>query len=376
MAHFKANLLVQFSVVSFVIMVILAVVISVMLSSKLDQAVELIKYNNAAMLMGIEVKPTDAISIESITREVINLRWVTYWVIGGGFVILYVGLVSIVWRGWATINRQRRQLQSVNAELATSVGDLRGSNERLHVEIAERRLLEEQLQHRNIELAAVNDELEAFSYSVSHDLRAPLRSIDGFSQALLEDYADKLDEQGKDYLGRARAASQRMGILIDDLLNLSRVTRTEIRRESVDLSALAQLVGSELQQQDPDRQVTFEVAEGAVAVGDPHLLRTVLDNLIGNAWKFTGKHPQARLEFGITEDNGQRAYFVRDDGAGFDMAHANKLFRAFQRLHEVTEFEGTGIGLATVQRIINRHGGRVWAESAIGEGATFYFTLA
>ena len=144
----------------------------------------------------------------------------------------------------------------------------------------------------------------------------------------------------------------------------------------MDLSAIAQLVGSELQQQGPDRQVGFEVAAGAVAVGDPHLLRTVLDNLLANVWKFTGKPPKARLEFGITEDNGQRAYFVRDDGAGFDMAHADKLFGAFQSLHGANEFEGTGIGLATMQRIVHRHGGRVWAESAVGEGATFYFTLA
>lgn len=216
-----------------------------------------------------------------------------------------------------------------------------------------------------------NKELDAFNYSVSHDLRAPLRSIDGFSQALLEDYEDQLDEQAKDYLERSRAASQRMGILIDDLLNLSQVTRTEIRREKVDLSALAQLVVSDLQQRDPDRNVVFEVAKGAEAVGDPNLLRAVLDNLIGNAWKYTGKQPQAKIEFGITEHDGQRAYFVRDDGVGFDMAHADKLFGAFQRLHGANEFEGTGIGLATVQRIIHRHGGRVWAESTVEKEPLF-----
>ena len=170
--------------------------------------------------------------------------------------------------------------------------------------------------------------------------------------------------------------SQRMGILIDDLLNLSQVARTENRRETVGLSALAKSVGSELQQQEPERDVTFQVEEGANAVGDPTLLRAVLDNLIGNAWKYASKNDQAKIEFGITEENGRKAYFVRDDGAGFDMAHADKLFGAFQRLHGANEFEGTGIGLATVQRIVHRHGGRVWAESTVGEGATFYFTLA
>ena len=169
--------------------------------------------------------------------------------------------------------------------------------------------------------------------------------------------------------------SQRMGILIDDLLNLSQVARTEIRRETVGLSDLAKSVGSKLQQ-EPERDVTFLVEEGANAVGDPTLLRAVLDNLIGNAWKYASKNDQAKIEFGITEENGRKAYFVRDDGAGFDMAHADKLFGAFQRLHGANEFEGTGIGLATVQRIVHRHGGRVWAESTVGEGATFYFILA
>ena len=170
--------------------------------------------------------------------------------------------------------------------------------------------------------------------------------------------------------------SQRMGILIDDLLNLSQVARTEIRRETVDLSDLAKSVGSELQQQEPERDVTFLVEEGANAVGDPTLLRAVLDNLIGNAWKYASKNDQAKIEFGTTEENGRKAYSVRDDGAGFDMAHADKLFGAFQRLHGANEFESTGIGLATVQRIVHRHSSRVWAESTVGEGATFYFTLA
>jgi signal transduction histidine kinase len=225
------------------------------------------------------------------------------------------------------------------------------------------------------QLTQANRELEAFSYSVSHDLRAPLRSINGFSLALLEDYAEKLDEQGKDYLKRVRAASQRMAQLIDDLLNLSHVTRSEMRHETVDLSALSRAIAAELQRTQPERQVTFVIAPGLVASGDVRLLRVVLENLLGNAWKFTGKHPTAKIEFGVTQHDGRPTYFVRDDGAGFDMAFGDKIFGAFQRLHSMTEFEGTGIGLATVQRIIHRHGGQVWAEGAVEQGATFHFTL-
>ncbi len=233
----------------------------------------------------------------------------------------------------------------------------------------------EKLKQDAVELATINEELVAFNYSVSHDLRSPLRSIDGFSQALLEDYTDKLDTQGRDYLTRVRAASQKMGRLIDDLLNLSRMTRTEMRREVVDLSALAQAIAVELKKREPERQVKFVIAEGMEVNGDKRLLGVLLENLLGNAWKFTGKHPKARIECGITQVNGKSAYFVRDDGAGFDMAYADKLFGAFQRLHGTTEFTGTGIGLATVQRIVHRHGGMVWAKGAVEQGATFYFTL-
>ena len=236
--------------------------------------------------------------------------------------------------------------------------------------------LDLELEQRNTELAAVNKELEAFSYSVSHDLRALLRSIDGFSQALLEDCADKLDKQGKNYLHRVRAAAQRMGELIDDLLALSRVTRREMRHEMVNLSALAGIVAAELQQGQPERQVELIIAEGLTVNGDETLLRLVLENLLGNAWKFTSKQPKARVEFGATQYDGKPAYYVRDDGVGFDMAYVGKLFAPFQRLHSADEFPGTGIGLATVQRIINRHGGRVWAEGAVKRGATFYFTFA
>jgi light-regulated signal transduction histidine kinase (bacteriophytochrome) len=257
------------------------------------------------------------------------------------------------------------------------------TNREMAKEIAERKRAEEALlkakaatDAANQGLELVNKELEAFSYSVSHDLRAPLRSIDGFSQAVIEDYADRLDDQAKDYLNRVRAATQRMGHLIDDMLALARVTRAEMRRESVDLSALAGDVLAALQKSEPDRRVECRIEPGLAAEGDAHLLRVVLDNLLGNAWKFTGKQARASIEFGARpQETGGPAYFVRDNGAGFDMNYAGKLFGAFQRLHTSHEFPGTGVGLATVQRIVHRHGGRVWAEGAVGKGATFYFAL-
>ncbi len=221
-----------------------------------------------------------------------------------------------------------------------------------------------------------NKELEAFSYSVSHDLRAPLRSIDGFSQALVEDCADTLDAEGKDHLQRIRGAVQRMAELIDALLTLARVTRSEIRREAIDLSGMARTVAADLRQRAPERRAEFVIADGLAATGDVRLLRVALENLLENAWKFTARRPSARIEFGaLAHPGGKRAYYVRDNGAGFDMAYADKLFGAFQRLHAQAEFQGIGIGLATVRRIIRRHGGTIWAEGAPDRGATFHFTL-
>jgi PAS domain S-box-containing protein len=237
------------------------------------------------------------------------------------------------------------------------------------------RELEARVIERTAQLEAANKELEAFAYSVSHDLRTPLRGIDGFSLALLEDYADKLDDNGKDYLERVRAGALKMGQLIDALLNLSRLTRGEIKRSTVDLSSLAKNSAEELRKSEPDRRAEFIIAGGVTVKGDPVMLRAVIDNLFANAWKFTGKRDAARIEFGVTRSNGKTAYFVRDNGSGFDMAYTNKLFAAFQRLHGTDEFPGLGIGLATVQRIIHRHGGRIWAEGEVGKGATFYFTL-
>ncbi|WP_157679826.1 sensor histidine kinase [Nitrosococcus watsonii] len=237
------------------------------------------------------------------------------------------------------------------------------------------RALNQKLQQHVTKLSTVNKELEAFSYSVSHDLRAPLRSIDGFSQALLEDYEDKLDREGQGYLQRVRAATQRMGRLIDDLLQLSRISRVEMIPQKVDLSRLAQEIATTLRTEEPQRQVEFCIGQDLTASGDSRLLRILLDNLLGNAWKFSANQPQARITLGMLAKEGKPVFFVRDNGAGFDMRYIDKLFDPFQRLHGANEYPGTGIGLATAQRVVHRHGGQIWAEGQINQEATFYFTL-
>jgi PAS domain S-box-containing protein len=243
-------------------------------------------------------------------------------------------------------------------------------------DITERRRRDEELRAINAQLEVTNQELETFSYSVSHDLRAPIRAIDGFSAILEQDYADKLDARGRDCLHRVRTAAQRMYTLIDALLMLSRVTREEMRRDVIDLSALARSVATELQRTNIERKVDFVIAPGVIGFGDGSLVRVALENLLGNAWKFTSRQPKARVEFGAVDKEGLTVYFVRDNGAGFDMSYVERLFGAFQRLHTHEEFPGTGIGLPTVQRIVRRHGGTVWAEGDVGHGATFWFTLA
>jgi signal transduction histidine kinase len=236
--------------------------------------------------------------------------------------------------------------------------------------------LNRKLRRRATEIETANRELEAFSYSVSHDLRAPLRSITSFSQALLEDCSDTLDEQGRDYLERVVRAGKRMADLIEDMLVLSRISRADMGREHVDLSATAEDILSELAQGEPERKVAISIQSGLVAEGDPKLLRIMLGNLIGNAWKFTSFETSPLIEFGIQPSkNGERVFYVRDNGAGFDMAHAELLFTPFQRLHREAEFPGTGVGLATVQRVVRRHGGKVWAQSEVSRGATFFFTV-
>jgi PAS domain S-box-containing protein len=242
-----------------------------------------------------------------------------------------------------------------------------------HRDVTGRKQAERELARRAAELASSNAELEQFAYSVAHDLRAPLRGISGFSQVLLEDYADGLDEKGRDYLRRVMTAGQHMGRLIDGLLELSCVARAEMRYETVDLSGLVESIAEELKRSDPERRVEFAIGKGLLAEGDRRLLKVALENLLSNAWKFTQE--RARIEFGVAKQEGEPAFFVRDDGVGFDMAYADKLFGVFQRLHGPDEFEGTGIGLAMAARIVQRHGGRMWAEGEVGRGATICFTL-
>jgi PAS domain S-box-containing protein len=258
------------------------------------------------------------------------------------------------------------------------VGILQDITERIQAEAEVRELnaaLETRVRERTAELEAANKELEAFAYSVSHDLRAPLRAIDGYSRMLFVDYADRLDDDGRTFIDNVRQSAQNMAHLIEDLLQLSRVTRAELKRSRVDLSALGQAILNEYARQEPERATSVQMQPSMAAYGDPNLLRVVMENLLGNAWKFTSRTTSPRIEAGCSRADGATVYYVRDNGAGFDMRYVDKLFQPFQRLHAPSEFEGTGVGLATVQRIIRRHGGHIWAESAVDEGATFYFTL-
>lgn len=262
----------------------------------------------------------------------------------------------------------------VIAALRDDRGRLRGFG-KVTRDMTDRRRAEENMETRNAQLEAANNELQTFSYSVSHDLRAPLRAIDGFSLALLEDYENKLDAEGKTHLQRIRAAAGRMAELIDAMLNLARVSRAGMVRENVDLSPLAEEIAAELLASQPQREARIVISPKLPVRGDRLLLRVVLENLLSNAWKFTSEQPTTRIELGAKRDGSETIHFVRDNGAGFDMQHADKLFGVFQRLHRESEFPGTGVGLATAQRIIHRHGGRIWAEAAPGAGATFFFVL-
>jgi len=284
------------------------------------------------------------------------------------------------------LNRSNTELQKAQSILESRVeertAELRQTNIQLQTEMDERKRAEEDIKQLNknllkraAELEASNKELESFSYTVSHDLRAPLRSINGFSQAVLEDYAGKLDEQGKIYLQNIRESSQLMASLIDDILSLSRVSRTELDIKKVNLSDTAVSIMEALKKTEPERQIKYIIIPKMEVYGDRNLLGVVLENLLGNAFKFTARCKHAQIEFGATESNGEKIFYVRDNGAGFDMMYVDKLFKPFQRLHSVDEFPGTGVGLASVQRIINRHGGKVWAEGEIDKGVTIYFTL-
>jgi PAS domain S-box-containing protein len=275
--------------------------------------------------------------------------------------------------------RRRKDGRDIDVSVTISpIHDSRGAivgASKVARDISDRKRAEQAMASAKEAAESANRELESFSYSVAHDLRTPLRGIDGFSQALLEDYSDKLDAEGRSYLAQVRESAQHMAQLIESLLSLAKVTRGEIRRESVELGELVHATAERLKATHPDRDVDFVIGDGPLINGDRRLLEVVVENLLGNAWKFTRKRARARIEFGAKPENGHSVFFVRDNGAGFDMAFASKLFGVFQRLHAADEFEGTGIGLATVQRIIRRHGGRIWAEGTVGGGAAFYFTL-
>jgi PAS domain S-box-containing protein len=277
--------------------------------------------------------------------------------------------------GWRVRKDGSRFWASVSVTaLRDEHGELHGYG-KVTRDMTERKRSEEEMRVRTAQLEISNKELEAFCYSVSHDLRAPLRAIDGFSQAVIQDSGDQLDSRGKEHLKRVCAATHRMGVLIDDLLNLSRISRADMRFQTVDLSQLANEIARDLHADDPARKAEFVIAKDLRATGDPHLVQVVLQNLIGNSWKFASKQELTRIEIGRNDSNGSSSFYVADNGAGFDPAHADRLFGAFQRLHSVSEFPGTGVGLATVQRIINRHGGKIWADAEVDRGATFHFTL-
>lgn len=275
----------------------------------------------------------------------------------------------------ANYNEMEQRVQERTSELDARVREAEDLNRAMINILEDLQAVNRNLNQMAVRLEAANRELESFSYSVSHDLRAPLRAIDGFSQAIEEDYTHLLDDQGRHYLQRIRHASRRMGDLIDDMLNLSRLSRRTMQIEQVNLSHIAYEIGRELKEAQPARQAEFVIAPDVVVQGDERLLTVAMTNLLTNAWKFTSSHSSARIEFGIETTNECTACYVKDDGVGFDMAYAGKLFGAFQRLHHQAEFPGAGIGLATVQRIIHRHGGQVWAKGEVEKGATFFFSL-
>lgn len=282
-----------------------------------------------------------------------------------GATVLDLVLLVLAFQQLINARRDREQL----AERAQAIAGLNAELSTLNAD------LERRVEERTRELEISNQELQAFSYSVSHDLRAPLRTIDGFSLALAEDFSDVLNAEGRDYIQRVRGGVQRMGLLIDALLQLSRVTRSDLQRENIDLSQLVTLIFGELLANETGRDVTLVAEPDILANADPRLMRVAFENLLGNALKFTSKNPEARVEFGREVQNAETVYFIRDNGAGFDMQYVDRLFTAFQRLHGDRDFKGSGIGLATVSRIIRRHHGRIWAEGMIGSGATFFFTL-
>ena len=303
----------------------------------------------------LDGSPADAISARSIP-----------------FLVECLAPLEMAHRGFIAANRA---LQTANADLELRTGQLQTANADLELRTGQLQTANADLELRTGQLQTANQELESFAYSVSHDLRAPLRAIDGFSQTVLEDCAPLLDDAGRFAIERVRANAVRMGRLIDDMLHLARISHGELNPGPTDLGALAREIAAELREQQPDRNLDVRIAEGLVADVDPDFIRIALANLLSNAFKFTGNQAAPRIDFGSETRDGDVVYYVRDNGAGFDMMYADRVFRPFERLHSQDEFPGTGIGLATVQRVIRRHGGRIWADAAIGRGATFFFTL-
>ena len=340
-------------------------------------------------LLGQTEEELQELTLPSMTahHSLLNLMFETGWIPSGEQTRFQAEQEYVTKSGGtAWVNVHATKLLNSRGRVVCNLALIEDITERKKAD-QEVRVLNESLERRvtqrtaeaiesNQKLELANRELEAFAYSVSHDLRAPLRSVDSFSQIILDEYTEKLDEEGKRYLRRIRAGAQHMGQLISDLLNLSRVSRGVLTLEPVDLSSMASTIVNELRDQDPLRTVDVEIAPAIQADCDARLLRVVMNNLIGNAWKFTGKRKEACIKFGANGEEGHVVYYVQDNGAGFDMAYVSQLFTPFQRLHQTSEFTGTGIGLATVRRIIQRHGGRIWVESSVENGATFYFTLA
>ena len=312
--------------------------------------------------------------LDVLTRGILSASMVLAALIGIGVFVSTRQLVAPIAR--LTAGAQTVAAGDLNVQMAIGGNDEIGTLSQAFDQMTERlQVSRAALEEKTAQLVEANQELESFSYSVSHDLRAPLRAIDGFGQRLLEACRGKLDASAVHYLDRIRAGTQIMAQLIEDMLNLSRISRTQLKIQRVNLGALAQRVANELQQSEPQRSVELSIVSDANVQGDERLLEIALRNLLGNAWKFTSKRDHARIEFGVTQQDGATVYFVRDNGAGFDMAYADKLFAPFQRLHSAAEFPGTGIGLVTVRRILQRHDGRIWAEAAVDQGAAFYFTF-
>lgn len=316
-----------------------------------------------------------------LSKPWIHMWWLAHATSAAGFILLGYALMQAF-----QTTRSFKNVYSAAQLYEHLVGRtqaLEMSNQQLQLEIAERKQAEEEIRNLNkkleqhsAELSTINQELEAFSYSVSHDLRTPLRAIDGFSAALLKKYGNRFEDEGLQYLKRVRAATAHMNQLIDDLLKLALVSRSNLRAVPTNLSSIAREIADELAKREPQRQVEFMIAPEIWVNGDAQLLRIALDNLFENAWKFTSKREHARIEFGKIPPSGEaHLYFIRDNGAGFDMAYSAKLFNTFQRLHDARDYPGTGIGLTTVQRVMQKHGGRIWAEAAVDQGACFYFTL-